>query len=132
MKKLIAIASVPVLAACQQAEAPEVEEVIEEVAEPAPVGPGTFDVTYADGTVATMVSSEDGTFTITSGENSASGTYANVDGQVCFDADGDDEGAACWTNSPLAEDGSFTSVSDDGDTVTVAPAAAEEDAEAES
>ena len=129
MKKLIAIASVAVLAACQQAEAPEVEEVIEEVAAPAPVGAGAYEVTYADGTVGTMVSTEEGTFTTTIGDQTATGTIVEEDGKVCFDADGDEEGATCWTNSPAGEDGSFTSVSDDGDTVSVAPVAEEADAE---
>ncbi len=129
MKKLIALASIAALAACAEAEAPAVEEAAEEVAAPAPVAAGTYEVTYADGSVGTMVSEDDGTFSMTIGETTGTGTYVDQDGKVCFDADGDDEGATCWTNSPAGEDGSFTSVSDDGDTVSVAPVAEEADAE---
>ena len=129
MKKLIALASIAALAACAEAEAPAVEEAAEEVAAPAAVGAGTYEVTYADGSVGTMVSEDDGTFSMTIGETTGTGTYVNQDGKVCFDADGDEEGATCWTNSPAGEDGSFTSVSDDGDTVSVAPVAEEADAE---
>ncbi len=129
MKRLITLACVVALAGCAEAEAPEVEEaVVEEVAVPAPVGPGTYEVTYADGTIGTMVSAEDGTFTTSiDGEVAGSGTYTDTDGQVCFDSDGDEEGAQCWTNSPAADDGSFTSVSDEGETVSVVPVVAETD-----
>lgn len=120
MKKLIAAASVLAIAAC--AEPAPTEEAVEEVVEEAaaePGGPGTYEVTYADGSVGMLTTSEDGTFSATLGDEAGSGTVTEVDGKVCFDADGDEEGATCWTNSEVAEDGSWTSTSDDGETVTV-------------
>ncbi|TNE47128.1 MAG: hypothetical protein EP341_09480 [Sphingomonadales bacterium] len=131
MKKLIAAASVLAIAACSQ-PAPEeeaVEEVVEEAA-PAVGGPGTYEVTYADGSVGMLTTSEDGTFSVTLGDQTGSGTVSEADGKVCFDPDGDDpeQPTTCWTPSAPAEDGSWTSTSDDGETVTVRPveAAAEE------
>ena len=129
MKKLIAAASVLAIAAC--AEPAPVEEAPEEVAEeaaPATGGPGTFEVTYADGSVGMLTTSEDGSFSAMLGEESGSGTVTEVDGKVCFDADGDEEGATCWTNSDVADDGSWTSTSDDGETVTVRPVEEDESA----
>lgn len=131
MKKWIALASVAALAACQQAEAPAEEEAMEEAAAPAAnEGPGTFEVTYADGSVGTVTTTAEGTFTATLGDQSGTGTVAEVDGKLCFDPEGDDpeQPTRCWTNSEPGEDGSWTSTSDDGETVTVkvAAAAAEE------
>lgn len=47
------------------------------------------------------------------------GTSAIVDGKVCFA--GHEEGAKpeCWTKGERAPEGTFASVSDDGETVTV-------------
>jgi hypothetical protein len=129
MKKLIAAASVLAIAACAEPapteEAPE--EVVEETAE-APGGPGTYEVTYADGSVGMLTTTEDGTFTATLGEESGSGTVSEVDGKVCFDPEGDDpeQPTNCWTTGEVAEDGSWTSTSDDGETVTVRPVEAGE------
>ncbi len=78
-----------------------------------------------------MTRSEDGTFTSTIGEETGTGTVEDVDGKVCFDTEGDEEGAMCWTNSEAAEDGSFTSTSDGGDVVTVRPVEAEAEEEAD-
>lgn len=131
MKKLIAAASVLAIAACSQPATEEeaVEEVVEEAA-PAVGGPGTYEVTYADGSVGMLTTSEDGTFSATIGDQTGSGTVSEADGKVCFDPEGDDpeQPTMCWTSSAPAEDGSWTSTSDDGETVTVRPveAAAEE------
>ena len=131
MKRLLAATAILALAACAEQEAEEamVEEPAEEAA--AVGGPGTYEVTYADGSVGTLTTNEDGTFSATLGEESGTGTVAEQDGKVCFDADGDEEGAVCWTNSEPGEDGSWTSTSDDGEVVTVRlveEAAAEEEA----
>ena len=134
MKKWIALASVAALAACQQAEAPAEEEAMEEAAAPAAnEGPGTFEVTYADGSVGTVTTTAEGTFTATLGDQSGTGTVAQVDGKLCFDPEGDDpeQPTRCWTNSEVGDDGTWTSTSDDGETVTVKVAAAAEEAAAE-
>ena len=131
MKKWIVLAGVAALAACQQAEAPAEEETaMEEAAPAANEGPGTFEVTYADGSVGTVTTAEDGTFTATMGEETGAGTVTEVDGKLCFDPEGDDpeQPTNCWTNGEVGEDGSWTSTSDDGETVPVrrVEAAAEE------
>lgn len=119
MTKLLAATAILALTACaeQEAEDAMAEEAVEETA--AVGGPGTYEVTYADGSVGTLTSNEDGTFSAMIGEEAGTGTYTEEDGKVCFDADGDEEGAMCWTNSEPGEDGSWTSTSDDGEVVTV-------------
>lgn len=122
MRKLIAVVSLAVLAACQQAEAPAEEVVEEEAAAPAAnEGPGTFEVTYADGSVGTVTTTEEGTFTATLGEESGAGTITQEENKICFDPEGDDpeQPTRCWTNSEVGEDGTWTSTADDGETVTV-------------
>ena len=128
MKKLIAIAGIAALAACSQGEAPT-EEATPEVAEapatsPVPGGPGTYSVTYSDGTVGTLTTNDDGTYSFASGEVSGTGKVTEVDGKACFDPDEDGQETNCWTNGEVGADGSWTSTSDGGDVVTVAPAAA--------
>jgi len=112
------------LAACnQEAPADDVvaDEAPAEAAAPAVGGPGTYEVTYADGTVGTMTRAEDGTFTAKRGEESATGKVTEADGKACFDVDGDEEGPRCWTAGEVAEDGSWTATADDGEVVTVKP-----------
>lgn len=131
MKKWIALVSVAALAACAEAEAPApeaAEEAVEEVAESVVV-PGTYEVTYPDGSVTTTTINDDGTFSGSNAEGEASGTVAEVDGKACFDVEGDDEGAVCWTAGEQGEDGSFTSTADDGTVVTVKPVVEEAAAE---
>lgn len=132
MKKFMLIAAVCALAACNQAEAPAEETVVvEEPAAPL-VAPGNYDVANADGSTNSISLNADGTFTTTSAEGEqVSGTYEDVDGKVCFTGPNDEgeEGTMCWLNDPAGEDGSFASTSDDGEKVTVTPAAAEAAAE---
>lgn len=129
MKRLIVTAAVVALAACAEPAAEEeTAPAAEEVEAPAVnEAPGTFEVTYADGSVGTVTTTEEGTFTATLGDETASGTVAEQDGKICFDPEGDDpeQPTRCWTNSEVGEDGSWTSTADDGETVTVraAPAA---------
>lgn len=122
MKKILVVAGLAVLAACSQAEAPAPEPTEEEAAAPAAnEGPGTFEVTYADGSVGSVTTTEDGKFTATLGEESGAGTYTQEEGKICFDPEGDDpeQPTRCWTNGDVGEDGSWTSTADDGETVTV-------------
>lgn len=125
MKKIIMLLGTVALAACSQA-APEAEAPVETVvAEPTAEvgGPGTYEVTYADGTVGTVTTTAEGTFSGTQGGVESSGTMARMDDKTCFDTDGDEEGAVCWTDSAPAEDGSWTATSDAGEIVTVKPVA---------
>ncbi|KUO54754.1 MAG: hypothetical protein APF82_07225 [Sphingomonadales bacterium BRH_c42] len=118
------------LAACQPE--PAAEPVVEEAAEAAPVTVangtpvGTFAVTNADGTAGTTVINADGTYTDTDSEGNlvAEGTWAVVEGKTCFTPTTEGQTAMCYTESAPAEDGSFTATPDEGDPVTVRPAAA--------
>lgn len=125
MRNWIAAACMVAIAACAEPapteEAPEATEAPVEETAAIPGGPGTYEVTYADGSVGMLTTAEDGTFTATLGDESGMGTVTEVDGKVCFDQEGDEEEAECWTNSEVAEDGSWTSTSDGGETVTVRP-----------
>ncbi len=119
MNRLIAAAGLVALAACSQPAteeeaAPAVEEVAVQTS-----GPGTYEVTYADGGVGTMVSSEDGTFTFTLGDETGTGTVTETDGKVCLDPDAEDLESNCWTAGEVGEDGSWPSTSDTGEVVTV-------------
>lgn len=133
MRKLLIVASICALSACGQeaAEEPVVVETPEVVAPAAPVG--TFTVTTADGTEFTAQLNEDGTYVDTAADGStmAEGTYAVTDGKTCFTPTTEGVEPECFTESPVADDGSFTATSDSGDVVTVRPAAAEAAAEAE-
>lgn len=125
MNKLIAVAAIAIVTACSKPATQEPEATAEPAAATAPnEGPGTFEVTYADGSTGSVTTTAEGTFTANRGEESAAGTVTQADGKICFDAEGDEEGATCWTNSEPGEDGSWSSTSDDGETVTVRRAAA--------
>ena len=131
MKKLLIVASCVAIAACGEAAAPEVEEVVEEVAEAE--GSGTFAYAAEDGSFSGQTTmNEDGTFTdVASDGTETTGTWRAGDGQTCFT--GSEEGAeeACWTDGEPGEDGSFTSTSADGVVVKVTPVAEEAEADAE-
>ena len=128
MRKLIACAAIVALAACSQPApepAAEEETAAAEPAAEAPV-PGDYTVTYEDGSEAPFTINADGTWsgTNTAGE-AGNGTYVFADGKTCFTSDPPNENDTCWTASPTEADGTFSSVSDNGVTVTVKPAAAE-------
>lgn len=135
----IALVLVPlaILAACssEPAEEPVTEgPVSEELAEePIPTAAngspaGTYEVTAADGTVSTSTLNADWTYEDTAADGSvlAEGTWAVVDGKTCFTPTTEGEEAMCYTESAPAADGSFTATPDEGDPVTVRPAAAAE------
>lgn len=130
MKQLITLASIALLAACSQAEteAPAVEETVAAV-DPAAgsVTPGTYNVAWEDGTTSVFTLNEDGSYASTRDGETEEGTSAIADGKICFTPSAEGAETDCWTNSAVGADGSFTSVSDDGQTVklTVAEPAAE-------
>ena len=83
------------------------------------MGPGRYAIEGGDGTVYSQtVVKPDGTYADLDGEGNevGRGTWRDERGLACFDPDGDgpDQQERCWTNSALAEDGSFTSTRDDG------------------
>lgn len=127
MKKVMMIAALSALAACsQQAEkAAEAEAAPVEAAAPAATDSaslvGDFDVKMADGTMAKTTINADGTYVDTGPDGKETkGKFAMKDGKECFDDDGD-EPEECWTSTKPSADGSFTSTSDKGETVTVTP-----------
>lgn len=128
MKKLMMIAALSTLAACsQQAEKAAEDEVVPvEAAAPAEDDSasmvGDYEVKMADGKMAKTTINADGTYVDTGPDGKETkGKFAMKDGKECFDADGD-EAEICWTSTKPGADGSFTSTSDKGDTVTVMPA----------
>lgn len=128
MKKLVIIAGLSALAACsQQAEkTAEAEAVPVEAAAPAAADSasmaGDYEIKMADGKMAKTTINADGTYVDTGPDgNETKGKFAMKDGKECFDADGD-EAELCWTSTKPGADGSFTSTSDKGETVTVMPA----------
>ncbi len=128
MKKLVMIAAIAALAGCsQQAEkAAEVEAAPVESAAPAVTDSasfvGDYDVKMADGKMAKTTINADGTYSNTAPDGKeAKGKFAMKDGKECFDADGD-EAEICWTSTKPAADGSFSSTSSTGETVSVTPA----------
>jgi hypothetical protein len=139
MRKIV-LALIPftVLAACssEPAEEPVIEEtaVAETSAMAAANGspPGVYEATAPDGTVTTTTLNADGTYTDVDAEGTtvAAGTWAVTDGKTCFSPTTEGAEAMCYTESAPAEDGSFTATPDEGDPVTVRPAATAPAAEA--
>ena len=129
MKRFAVLIGVAALAACNQ-EAPVAEETAEPAAE-APVTVangtpvGTFTVTNADGSTTTATINADGTYADSDadGKVTEEGNWAVTDGKTCFTPTTEGATAMCYTESAPAEDGSFTATPDEGDPVTVKPAA---------
>lgn len=128
MKKVVIIAALATLAACSQktekaaeADTAPVEAATATVTDSASLT-GDFDVKMADGKMAKTTINADGTYVDTGPDGKETkGKFAMKDGKECFDADGD-EAEICWTSTKPGADGSFTSTSDKGETVTVTPA----------
>lgn len=124
MKRIIAIAGVIALGACAES-APEAEPVEEAEAEAAETDwsawAGSYDIAYEDGTTVMLTVRDGGTYEAVFGEDDTrTGTVEMGDeGQICYTNDDGESPTECWTNSEAAEDGSWTSTSDSGVTVTV-------------
>ncbi len=126
MKKivlLIGIAAAVSVSACSKSEPEALPSEAEETSKIAPstadIAPGNYDVTWADGSTSQFTMNDDLSYSSVRNGDTQTGTSAIVDGKVCFT--GDEEGAkpVCWTNGERPPEGTFASVSDDGETVTV-------------
>jgi hypothetical protein len=81
--------------------------------------PGTFEVTTKDGKTGHTVLNADGTYVDTDPKGKETkGTWNVTGGKTCFDPEGA-EGPACYAETAVAADGSFTATSDKGEKVTV-------------
>ena len=125
MKKLVLAAALCAgLAACNNAaEAPDAAETTpaatatETVAD-ASTTPGTYEFT-ADGKAMVSTINADGTYADTAdGQPSEKGLWAEHDGKVCFDPEGDEAGT-CYTTTEPGADGTFTATADDGTVLTI-------------
>ena len=126
MKFYVTLAASLAVMACSPAAEPEAEPAAEQAVEEVAVVPGGVaagDYTVQSGEDSSPFSIDaDGNWTSVDEEgNPTSGTSEVVDGKICFTDTGEDE-AECWLNEAPAEDGSFSSTSDAGETVTVTPA----------
>ncbi len=131
MKKIASIASLSALGLAlvgcggaddaADATAEETEMASEDLAAPDELTPGISDVTYADGSKATLTINEDGSYELQPADGLARAGIASMqEGKTCFDPSGPDE-AVCWTSEEPGEDGSFKATNDAGVTVTVSP-----------
>jgi hypothetical protein len=134
---LLALVPLTILAACssEPAEEPVAEETVapEATAVTAANGSpaGVYEATAADGSVTTTTLNADGTYTDVDADGAtlAEGTWAVTDGKTCFTPTTEDVPPMCYTESAPAADGSFTATPDEGDPLTVRPAAPEAPAE---
>lgn len=128
MKKLALIAGVALLASCGSeapketaaAEAPGTEAVAAVAPAPA-IAPGSYDVTYPDGTKGVDTLMADGSYVSRDSADKVTdkGKWAIKDGKTCFAAEGKAE--ECFAVSAPAADGSFTGTGADGAVVQVKP-----------
>ena len=129
----LALVPLTVLAACssEPAEEPVAEETVAAVTAANGSPAGAYEATAADGTVTTTTLNADGTYTDVDAEGTtvAEGTWAVTDGKTCFTPTTEGVDPMCYTESTPAADGSFTATPDEGDPVTVRPAAAAASAE---
>jgi opacity protein-like surface antigen len=124
MKKLVLVAALAAaLGACSQA-AEEADDTATATETPAAEdtaaatgSAGTYEY-EVDGKATTSVLAADGTYEDTQdGKVIEKGTWADKDGKVCFDPEGDDAAQPCFTTTEPDADGVFTATSDDGKTV---------------
>jgi hypothetical protein len=129
-KMFLVAASAVALAGCHKATAPTDNAASNAAATapaPAPAAaamvtangspPGSYDVTDKKGTKSVAKLMADGTFVDTDakGKEIDKGTWNVTNGKTCFTG----KNAACYKESPVGPDGSFTATSNKGETVTV-------------
>ena len=129
MKKLIWVAALGVaLASCGDAaeeadetaavEAPVAAATVADAATAAEGSAGTYEYEL-EGTPTTAVLAADGKYTDTQdGKVVEQGMWADRDGKVCFDPEGDALGT-CFTTTERDAEGVFTATGDDGTTLTI-------------
>lgn len=123
MRKIVLVAAVAALAACNQNKAEPAPAASEAAATPAATVTaaatdmaGTYNYTY-EGKATVTVMKEDGTYEDTQdGKSIEKGKWTQKDGQTCF-ADDKGDPAKCWTTTEPDSMGMFTATSLDGKTV---------------
>ena len=129
MKAYLALSAALAFAACSPAADTEAEVPVDEVAAyDGSVDPGDYSVDDGEGTSPFSIDADGNWNGVDDEGNPNEGTSEIVDEKICFTTAGDDV-ARCWLNEAPGEDGSFTSTSDEGETVTVTPIAAEAESE---
>ena len=126
MKKIILVAALATVAACNQAEAPAEEEATAEAAPAENIaadgGPshGLYKVTLADGGVIMDDVKADGTYSATLPDGSVeTGTWVQkAPDTYCTTVDEEGATERCSTEV-IGEDGVWTSTNEEGETVTV-------------
>jgi hypothetical protein len=128
MKKIILVAALAMVTACNQAEAPvEAEATEEAVTEEVSLAVdglpsvGVYNVTQADGTKSTFEAKEDGTYTSTDadGKVTETGKWRQVS-QAVFCETPDTEGATERCYDEKMEDGVYKSTNrETGETATI-------------
>ena len=121
MKKLVLIAAVAALSACNQNKGEPAPAASEAAATPPAIETaasmaGTYDYTY-EGKATTTLANADGTYEDTQGGKVIEkGKWSQTNGQTCF---ADDQGnpPKCWTTTEPDSMGMFTATSTDGKTV---------------
>ena len=131
MKKLILIAAITALSACNNTADDTATDTTAMATETAMATPdaaatpmtmadaaGTYDVKAADGSMMTTTINADGTYVdMKDGKETEKGMMAMKDGKTCFTPTGGSE--TCYTDGPRAADGSWVSTAADGTKVTV-------------
>ena len=134
MKTFALLAGVALLAACSQktdttdadAAASEAAAMPADVTATGPATangatPGSYDVTYADGSTSVDTLMADGTYVSRDANDKVTekGMWAVKDGKTCFTPEGKTE--TCFSEGARAADGSFDATGPDGKVTKVKP-----------
>lgn len=132
MKKIILVAALATVTACNQAEAPAEPEATEAAAteESAPVvvslaadglpSVGVYNVTRADGTMSTFEAKEDGTYVATGADGTVETGTWRQESQAVWCETADTEGATETCFDERMEDGVYMSTNrETGETSTI-------------
>ena len=137
MKQAIILAAALSLAACNGADTGEADMPAETEAaavDPADAGfeavaPGNYEIVHADGAIDHLTVHPGLTWSMVAANGDATGgTIFAQAGKNCFVTEGVD-GHRCFSGTPPADDGSIQVTGDDGETATVRPVAAADQAQ---
>ena len=130
MHRLAIVASVFALVACsaEPAVESEPEEAVADFVTANGSPPGTYEFTGADGATSLITVEADGSFSqmAPDGTFGATGTLEVVDGKTCARLQTRGAEPLCYTEGERAEDGSFMSTPDGGETIQVRPLSPDE------